>query len=76
MATVTRTFCDVCEKEFTDSYWDAAPCHVTITMSTPAQKYENHDLPHVCRDCRMAIGQLVRPAKVSEAAPPAAAKGE
>ena len=55
----TETYCDLCGKQFTDTYWDAGPCHVVIKMSTPAQQYENHDFEHVCKACRTEFNELV-----------------
>jgi hypothetical protein len=69
MSQVTRTFCDICSAEFTDPYWDSAPCHVTLQMSAPAQHYDCKDMEHVCRKCRERIADAFR-APVRVVAPP------
>lgn len=68
VSTVTRTYCDICGQEFTDSYWDHQPCHVVLSMSAPAQAYDNKDCKHVCRGCRDNILRSFKKAPQAETA--------
>jgi hypothetical protein len=50
-----QTFCDFCNKEFTSTYWDEAPCIIALKLGGPAQAYESRYAEHVCNSCRKAI---------------------
>lgn len=56
-----KTFCDSCGKEIEkSSHWEDSPTTVHLTISPPAQQYDNTKFEEVCRDCWKKIAHAVK----------------